>query len=136
MTLTHHADKMPYTERETKHLLTLVLDEHTDVAMSDRPIFGTTVTIREDIEALIGKVLQAGLVVGWLNYVDVTKFACISDDKHFQEASNYFYATSNQLVLSKPILLHAVHPHMSESKQLFTFSNLTSNVHSINQNVK
>jgi hypothetical protein len=124
-----HAD----TSKATAHLLTLVLDEHTDVAMSDRPIFGTTVTIRDDIESLIGSVLQAGLIVGWLNYVDVTKFACITDDKHYQEASHYFKAESNQLVLVKPLMLHDVDTLMSRTKQLFTFSNPNANVSSIKQ---
>lgn len=115
-------------------VLTLVLDENTDVGMSNKPIFGATVTIREDIESLIGTVLQAGLVLGWLNYVDVNKFACISDDKHYLEASHYFQAKSNQLVLARPVLLHQVDKSMSTSKQLFSFSSPKSNIHSIRQN--
>lgn len=134
MTSSTDANKMPYTLNETNHLLTLILDKHTDVAMSDRPIFGTTVTIREDIESLIGHVLQAGLVLGWLNYVDVTKFACIDEDKYFQEASQYFRAEANQLVLLKPLILHKVDADMSHSKQLFTFSIPVPNLHSIGKN--
>lgn len=119
------------TQAPASQLLTLVLDEHTDVAMSDRPIFGTTVTIRDDIESLIGSVLQAGLILGWLNYVDVTKFACITDDKHYQEASHYFKAESNQLLLTRPLLLHKVDASMSRSKQLFTFSSPNARISSI-----
>jgi hypothetical protein len=127
------ANNISHSQKRTAYLLTLVLDENTDVAMADRPIFGTTVTIRDDIESLIGGVLQAGLVIGWLNYVDVTKFACISDDRHFQEACHYFHVESNQLILSKPVVLHNVDNNMSKTKQLFTFSTPSGNVRAIRQ---
>ncbi|WP_371194469.1 hypothetical protein [Glaciecola sp. SC05] len=133
MISTSQANNLSPRHKASDPVFTLVLDDHTDVGMSDKPIFGTSVTIREDIESLIGCVLQAGLIVGWLNYIDVTKFACISDGKHYQEASNYFHTKSNQLVLSKPILLHKVDTSMNRTKQLFTFSASVSNVHSINE---
>lgn len=121
---------MHYPERETK-LLTLILDDETDIAIADRPVFGATVTIRDDIERLVGTVLHSGLILGWLNYVDVAKFACITEDHHYLEASHYFHTKQNQLVLSKPIILHEVDSSMSTTKQVLRFSNLSSQVYSI-----
>ncbi|MFC4699613.1 hypothetical protein ACFO4O_05520 [Glaciecola siphonariae] len=128
------ASNLSTQHAHTSPILTLVLDEHTDVAMSDRPIFGTTVTIRDDIEDLIGHVLQAGLIIGWLNYIDMAKFACLSDNKHYREAGVYFKAESNQLMLAKSIMLHGVDRNMSHSKHLFTFSARQSKVCAINAN--
>nr|WP_136249636.1 hypothetical protein [Ningiella ruwaisensis] len=134
MTDNHHTDnvrqissasKLENAKLESTHsqaLLTLVIDEKTDIAMADKPIFGATVTIRDDINTLVGKILEKGCVLGWLNYVDVTKFACITHTRHYLEASHYFYAESNQLKLSQRLILHHVDTAMSKSKQLFTFS--------------
>ncbi|MBT1449420.1 hypothetical protein KJ365_00875 [Glaciecola sp. XM2] len=116
-----------YPDKNAK-LLTLVLDEETDVAMADKPVFGTTVTIRDDIDSFIGTVLHAGLILGWLNYVDVTKFACLTENKHYLEAANYFHTEQNQLVLSKPIILHEVDNSMNKTKQVIRFSALNDNV--------
>jgi hypothetical protein len=118
-----------YPKREAK-LLTLVLDDETDIAMADKPVFGTTVTIRDDIDTLIGTVLQAGLILGWLNYVDIAKFACITEEHHYLEASHYFHTEQNQLVLSKAIVLHEVDSSMNVSKQVFRFSALNGQVFS------
>jgi hypothetical protein len=119
-----------YPEREIK-LLTLILDDETDIAIADKPVFGATVTIRDDIDTLVGTVLQAGLILGWLNYVDVAKFACITENHHYLEASHYFHTKHNQLVLSKPIILHEVDNSMSTTKKVLRFSGLNSQVYSI-----
>jgi len=119
-----------YPKRDVK-LLTLVLDDETDIAMADKPIFGTTVTIRDDIDTLIGTVLHAGLILGWLNYADVAKFACITEQHHYLEASHYFHTEQNQLVLSKAIILHEVDTSMNVSKQVLRFTALNSQIYSI-----
>ncbi|WP_395342795.1 hypothetical protein PN836_001850 [Ningiella sp. W23] len=114
-----------------KHLLTLVLDERMDVAMSDKPIFGASVTISEKLEQHCGQLLKAGTVVAWLNYIDLKKFACLSADHHYQDAGNYFLVSSNRLMVNKPIILVSMERDINTSKRLLSFLRVASNVHSI-----
>jgi len=131
MSLSEHENRYSSQLERVNTVFTLVLNEQSSLGVSDKPIFGTTVTIRDDIESLIGYVLQAGTILGWLNFVDVDKFACISNDRHFTETNQFFYAKSNQFVLLKPIVIHEVFSDMQSAKQIFSFSHIESNVHNI-----
>lgn len=100
----------------------LLVDEHNSVGISDKPIFGASVTLNEQLQSLIGKVLSAGAVIGWVNYIDVDQFACITDKQFYVAASDYLYTQQNQLIVSKPIKLHNIETNVNGAKSLFDFS--------------
>lgn len=131
MTSGFQTAQMKKSSNQTTECLTLVLDESVDVALADKPIFGTTVTIREDVVNLVGKALHAGLVLGWLNYIDVSKFACITDGYHYVEAKQYFHSKQNQLIIAKPLVLQEVNSDMNKTKQLLRFYEIKNNVTNI-----
>lgn len=102
--------------------LRLVVDCENIVTMGDRPIFGSAVTLDENLPKTIGKVIEAGSVIGWVNYIDVSNFACINNDQRYVCASNFLFTSQNELKLSKNIRLISLNEDMNTTKSLMTFS--------------
>lgn len=105
-----------------KPIIDLLLDSNTLVGTGDRPIFGVSVTIAEHLKTLIGRVLMPGVVIGWVNYVDVSKFACLTSDKFYLEAADYIYTKHNQIVLARALKIHSVQDDVKDSKHILSFS--------------
>lgn len=103
-------------------ILKLVLDDKTAVSMSDKPVFGSSVTISETTAQLVGRMLMPGVVIGWVNYVDIDKFACITDDNHYLAASEFIYTEQNQIVLAKALKIHSIDTDMNSTKEILRFS--------------
>lgn len=101
--------------------LRLIVDESTAVQVGDRPIFGAQITISDSLSNLNGKVLLPGIVLGWVDYVETTKFGCLTSDDHYIDASTFLYVEKNQLVLAKPIKLIKFPEDIKLSKQIFSF---------------
>ncbi len=101
--------------------LRLIVDESTAVQVGDRPIFGSQITIRDSLASLNGKVLLPGLIIGWVDYVETTKFGCLTSEDHYIDASKFLYVEKNQLVLAKPIKLIHFPEDIKSSKQIFSF---------------
>ncbi len=112
-------------KRDNKPAFRLLLDNTTIIQIGDKPVFGAEVTISEKITNLVGSILLPGMVIGWVNYVDASKFACITQDNHYIEAAKYLYTKQNQLILAKSIELHSIELNMRETKHIFTFSEAT-----------
>lgn len=110
-----------YKPRNTS-VLTLVLSKKNSVNIGDKPIFGSSVTLSENLYSIIGQVISAGMVIGWVNYIELNQFACITDQQHYVAASDYLYTDQNQLIVSKPIKLHMLGENMKQSRALFAFS--------------
>ena len=100
----------------------LLLDDSTALQIGDKPVFGAQVTINEAILQFIGCTVPAGMVIGWVDYLDESKFACITAQNHYVEASNFLHTHQNQLVISKPITIIDIHKDMQKSKEILTFS--------------
>lgn len=96
----------------------LLVDDDTEVAIGERPIFGIHVTIDEKLFDSIGKILPSGTVIGWLDYVTMNKFGCVNQDKHYVDASKYFVNHSNQLQLCRPAELLDIDKDMQTTKRL------------------
>lgn len=109
---------MPRSNEEFK----LIVDNENSVAMSDRPVFGSAVTLDENLPNKLGDVLPAHSVIGWLDYVDVSKFACINHKQQYVCASNFLYTLQNQLITKKDIKLISFDKDMNTSKILLIFN--------------
>ncbi|GEM_PF-4140039 len=99
----------------------LLVDDDTDVAIGDKPIFGHHVTIDNELLARQGKMLPANTVIGWLNYISLSKFGCVNKEKKYVDASNYFDVKHNMLVLRRPAELIEIDIEMGSSKKLLKF---------------
>ena len=120
--MSHFNTKILQYRAKPRPILTLVLDDNTEISMADKPVFGTPVTISEKTKSFIGKVLMPGVVIGWVNYVDVSKFACITQDNHYLQAEEFIYTENNQIILAKALKILSIDEFMHESKQILTFS--------------
>ena len=99
----------------------LLVDDETDVAIGDKPIFGHHVTIDSQLLKRQGKMLPAHTVLGWLNYISLSKFGCVNKEKKYVDASNYFEVQHNMLVLKVPAELMEIDDTMQASKKLLKF---------------
>lgn len=128
------SDNMPFLEivshdanaqRSTKSqylnkVLSLKLDANTDAVMSDKPVFGVTVTIKDDLVSMVGRILPAGFIFGWVNYAHLSKLGCTSDTQYF-DAQDYIDNESNQLSFVSAIKLLSVDSEINSSKEILTF---------------
>ncbi|MFT6268405.1 MAG: hypothetical protein ACJAVV_001213 [Alphaproteobacteria bacterium] len=113
------------SKQYNEHIITLLIDSDTVVHIGDKPIFGDDVTINENVRSLVGTILLPGVILGWVNYVDISKFACITPDNRYIEATNFLHTSQNKIVVSTPIKIHDVDANMSHSKNILRFSALT-----------
>ncbi|MEM0909433.1 MAG: hypothetical protein AAGJ37_00575 [Pseudomonadota bacterium] len=111
---------LDYTCKEIVEVYLLV-DDETDVAIGEKPIFGHHVTIDKHLLERKGRMLPANTVLGWLNYISLSKFGCINKEKKYVDASNYFGVKHNFLVLRHPAELMEIDTKMQASKQLLKF---------------
>ena len=109
---------------QDRYAIRLILDNSTGVQIGDKPIFGAEVTISEKIINLGGNILLPGLVIGWVNYVSASKFACLTIENNYVEAAKYLYTDQNQLKLARPIKLHSIERNMRETNHILTFSDV------------
>lgn len=114
---------LEHRPKSTKQLK-LVVDGKNTVAVADKPIFGLSVTMNEALKNKVGCLLMPGFIVGWVNYLDINSFACISIDNIYSEAGQFVKAHKNQLLLKKPIKLLAIEEDMNQSKHLLTFDDI------------
>lgn len=103
-------------------VLKLILDEHNSVAVGDKPIFGSNVTLNEKLYQALGKTLSAGEVIGWVDYLGVDQFACLNHLQHYISAKEYLCTEQNQLKVTKPITILHFDENMNQSKALFEFA--------------
>lgn len=102
----------------------LIIDKETGVQVGDRPVFGSQITIKENLSDMVGQILNPGLVIGWVDYVETKKFGCLTNQNEYIDASNYLCVDKNQIVVSQPIKLLEVHKDIKSSKQIFSFCKL------------
>ncbi len=102
----------------------LIIDKETGVQVGDKPIFGSQITIKESLSDMVGQVLNPGLVIGWVDYVETRKFGCLTSQNEYIDASNYLCVDKNQIIVSQPIKLLEVHENIKTSKQIFSFCKL------------
>ncbi len=105
-----------------KKLLKLVLDENTDIALGDKPIFGAEVTICEDISSMVGRTVFPGTVLGWVDYVAINKFGCINSHNHYIDASEFLHTHQNQVVISKAIKVINFDNNLKRTHHILTFT--------------
>lgn len=99
----------------------LLVDDETDVAIGDKPIFGHHVTIDNQLLERQGRMLPANTVLGWLNYISLSKFGCVNKEMKYIDASNYFMVEHNMLMLRRPAVLVEIDCEMRASKKLLKF---------------
>jgi hypothetical protein len=112
----------PFFVNTDKPIIRLLLDNATVIHVGDKPIFGVDVTISESLKSVAGKIILPGVILGWVNYIDVSKFACITPDNHYVEATNFIYTAHNQIIVSKAIKVHEFDENMSKTKHILSFS--------------
>lgn len=106
-----------------KQVLCLKLDANTDVVLSDRPVFGVAVTIKDDLNSFVNKVISPDVVIGWVNYAQLSKLGCTSKTQYF-DAQDYVVNHSNQLSFKYPVKLISVRSRLDESKEILEFVSL------------
>ncbi len=84
-------------------ILSLVADENTEIILSDLPVFGASITFREDIASL-----QNSNVYPY--------------QQHYFDAGHFIRVKQNQLFFSKTVKVHTVNTDLNNSKQILTFS--------------
>lgn len=112
----------PIRAQMSKPVIKLMLDCTTVIQLGDKPIFGVDITINETLRSLAGKIILPGVILGWVNYVDISKFACFTSDNRYLEANNYLHTKNNQIVVSKAIKIHEIDENMAKSKYILSFS--------------
>jgi hypothetical protein len=110
--------------RDTSPVIKLLLDRNTVIYVGDKPVFGADVTMSESLKSFGGKIILPGVILGWVNYVEISRFACFTLDNHYVEANNYIRSIHNQIILSKAIKVHDVDSNMAKSKYILSFSEL------------
>ncbi|MGQ8365718.1 hypothetical protein [Glaciecola sp. 1036] len=100
-------------------LLSLLVDNETDVTIGDKPIFGISVTIDQKLLENKNRLLSSGTIIGWVNYIGINKFACVTIDNHYVDPSDYFIIEENTIKLARPAIILSIDADMSKSKHLF-----------------
>lgn len=108
-----------------KRILSLVADEESDIILSDRPVFGADLTFREGIVELVNSIVYSNQLIGWLDYSQLTKLACLNQQQYF-DAQHFIRVDQNQLFFSQPVKIHTVNQNLNESKTILTFSIISS----------
>jgi hypothetical protein len=118
----HHSKVNNNLERASGHrILTLVADEDSKIILSDRPVFGANLTFREDIVNLVNNVVYPNQIIGWIDYSQLTKLACLNQQQYF-DAQHFIHVEQNQLFFSQPVKVHSVNQNLKQSKTILTFS--------------
>jgi hypothetical protein len=115
-------ENKPIPINRNSPVIRLLIDSATVIHVGDKPIFGVDVTISEKLKSLAGNIILPGVILGWVNYLEISKFACFTVDNHYVEANKFLYTTQNQIVLSKAIKIHEVNEDMANSKYICSFS--------------
>jgi hypothetical protein len=109
----------------SRTVLSLVADETTLITLSDRPVFGVNLTFREDIVSLENMIVYPGQVIGWIDYSDLSKLACLHRQQYF-DAQQFIQVESNQLSFAQTVKIHKVNPDLRKSKAILAFSIMNS----------
>ncbi|MFT5543255.1 MAG: hypothetical protein ACI96N_002462, partial [Arenicella sp.] len=64
-------------------IFSLVADEDTKIILSNLPVFGANLTFREDIGEFENRNVYPNEVIGWLDYSQLTKLACLNQQQYF-----------------------------------------------------
>jgi hypothetical protein len=102
-------------------ILSLVADEDAKIILSNRPVFGANLTFREDIGELENRIIFPNQAIGWIDYSQLTKLACLNQ-QHYFEAQHFINVEKNQLFFSQTVRIHSVNKNLKESKTILTFS--------------
>jgi hypothetical protein len=102
-------------------ILSLVADEDCKIILSDRPVFGANLTFKEDIGDLIDTIVFPNQLIGWIDYSQLTKLACLNQQQYF-DAQQFISVQENQLFFSQIVKVHSVNKNLKESKTILTFS--------------
>ncbi len=107
-------------------IFSLVADEDTKIILSNLPVFGANLTFREDIGEFENRNVYPNEVIGWLDYSQLTKLACLNQQQYFKaqyfEAQHFIKVEKNQLFFSQTVHVHSVNKNLEESKTILTFS--------------
>jgi hypothetical protein len=121
-------ETMPHSEANdnlehtsSSQVLSLVADESSKIVLSDRPVFGANLTFREDIGNLVNSIVYPSQIIGWIDYSQLTKLACLNHQQYFA-AQHFIRVHQNQLFFSKTVKIHSVNQNLKASKTILTFS--------------
>jgi len=104
-------------------ILSLVADEKTEIILSDLPVFGASLTFREDIATLQDSIVYPTQLIGWIDPSSLTKLACLNQ-QHYFDAQHFMRVKQNQLFFSKTVKVHTVNTDLNQSKAILTFSTM------------
>ena len=99
----------------------LVLDANSQVAFSDKPVFGATVTLKNCLRDWTKTTIDAGVVIGWVSHITLAKFAIFHQDQYI-DASDFITAEGNQLSFTQAVYLHHVAQSNNKDRRLIRFS--------------
>jgi hypothetical protein len=122
-------------EPSEDQILSLVADEKTEIILSDLPVFGASLTLREDIATLQNSIVYPYQLIGWIDCISLTKLACLSH-QHYFDAQRFIRAKQKQLFFSKTVKVHTVNTDVSKSKTILTFSLYTEPLRTVVVNIK
>ncbi|GBL03226.1 hypothetical protein [Glaciecola sp. KUL10] len=105
---------------DPKTVLCLKLDANTDVVLGDRPVFGAAVTIKDDLSSLVNTIISPDVVIGWVNYAQLSKLGCTSKAQYF-DAQDYVVNNENQLSFKQPVKIISVKSKLDDSKEILEF---------------
>jgi hypothetical protein len=116
-------------------ILSLVADENTEIILSDLPVFGASITLREDIASLQNSIIYSYQLIGWIDSSSLTKLACLNQ-QHYFDAERFIRVKQNQLFFSKTVKIHTVNVDLNKSKEILTFSLYTAPLRTVVVNIK
>jgi hypothetical protein len=117
------------------NIFSLVADEKTEIILSDLPVFGASLTLREDIATLQNSIVYPYQLIGWIDCSSLTKLACLNQ-QHYFDAQRFIRVKQNQLFFSKTVKVHTVNTGSTQSKTILTFSLYTEPLRTVVVNIK
>lgn len=85
-----------------QHPRRLEIHKNASLAFAERPVFGASITIRQDIEQRNFGTTQPGDVLGWVDHEKLEHFR-LGGHKAGELVEHYFSANDNQLTVTKPL---------------------------------
>lgn len=103
----------------------LELKRNADLAFADKPVFGVSCTLTNELQSFDRKILTPGDVLGWVDHNQLQHFRVIGD-QGIEPVETFFSANDNSLKVIRPFRLYllALHPDIAKSDCLFYFSDV------------
>lgn len=102
-------------------LVSLFINDMIDLQISDRPVFGSPLTVSEAFTKMLGREIKPGIVLGWVDYIEAKKFICTNAQNKVLDAFKYISLESNQIITKRTIVVHTMLKQSSSATHIISF---------------